>query len=116
MSSRKATSGEKLHAEAVVEVVVEVRAGGDDPVHETGLHQRDDGGGAESGGGQRAGERQADGAVLGEHLVGVQAAGFPEAGGVVGLEGGVDQVGDADTFFDGRGQQAGELFIKHGGN
>ena len=66
-------TGEEFHAEAVVEVVVEVRAGGDDPVHEARFHQRDDGGGAEAGGGQRAGERQADGAVVGEHLVDVKS-------------------------------------------
>ena len=114
MSSRKGDAGEEFHAQAVVEIVVEVRAGGNDPVHETGLHQGDDGGGAETGGGQRAGERQADGAFVGEHLVREEAAGFPEAGGVVGLEGGVDQVGDSGVFFDRRGQEAGELFVERG--
>ena len=97
-----------------MEVVVEVRAGGNNPVHETGLHQRDDGGAAQTGGGECAGESEADRAILGEHLFREQAAGLAEAGGVVGLEGGVDEVGDFHAFFDGCGQEAGKLLVERG--
>jgi hypothetical protein len=47
-----------------VRVVVEVRAGRDDPVDEPRLHERDDGAHAEPGRRQRTGERQAHGDVL----------------------------------------------------
>ena len=57
-----------------VEVVVEVRAGGDDPVDEAGLDQRDDARSSPAGGRQRAGEAHADGHVGLEHLLREQPA------------------------------------------
>ncbi len=49
-------AGVKFHAQAEMEVMIEVCARGDDPVHEPCLHQGDDGGAAEASGGQSAGE------------------------------------------------------------
>ena len=54
--------------EPEMRVVVEVRAGGDDPVDEARLDERDDRRHAESRRRERAGERQADGDVVLEHL------------------------------------------------
>ena len=51
-------------AEAEVRVVVEVRAGGDDPVDEARLDERDDRRHAEPRRRERAGEREADGDVV----------------------------------------------------
>ena len=60
-----------------VHVVVEVGAGGDDPIHEAGLDERDDAGAAHAGGRERAREAHADGDVGAEHLLGEELAGLP---------------------------------------
>ena len=71
----------------VVEIVIEIRAGADDEVHQPALHQLDDAA-AKACGRQRAGDRQADGRVVRrrQHLVGEDAARLAEPGGVEGLE------------------------------
>ena len=76
-----------------VHVVIQIRAGGNDPVHETRLDQRDDAGAAEAGRRQRAGDAHADGHIGVEHAVGEKLAGFLEPRGVVGEENLVDDVG-----------------------
>ena len=86
-----------------MEIVVQIGAGGDDPIDEARLEQRDNGGAAEAGGCKRAGERQADGAVIREHLTAEEPAGLTQAGGVVGLEGAVDEIGHPHPAGDRRG-------------
>ena len=79
--------------EAEMRVVIEVRARGDDPVHESRLDERDERRHAESRRREGAGEGEADGDVGLEHLRREQLAGFAESCSVVRLEGAVDQVG-----------------------
>ena len=55
-------------AEPEVRVVIEIRAGRDDPVDEAALDQRNERRHAEAGRRERAGERHADGHVGLEHL------------------------------------------------
>jgi|GEM_PF-4133181 len=74
--------------------MVEIRARGDDPVDESRLDERDERRHAKAGGGERAGEREADGDIGLEHFVGEELRGFAEAGGVVGEEGAFDEVDD----------------------
>src|SRR5262249_46209118 len=93
---------EQVHAQGVVRVVVEVRAGRDDPVDEPGLDQRDEAAHAEAGRRERSAERQPDRAVAGEHLAGEELAALAEPAGVVREERGVEQVGGGDVRGDGR--------------
>src|SRR5450759_160798 len=74
-------------------VVIEIRAGRDDPVDESGLDERNQRGHAKARRRERAAERHADRHVWGEHLPGEQLAGLPEARAVIGEEGPVDQIG-----------------------
>ncbi len=76
-----------------MEVVIEIGAGADHEVDQPAVHQLDDAA-AEPGGGERAGDGQADGGVAfrGQHLVGVDVAGFGEAPGVERLEAPLDQL------------------------
>ena len=53
----------ELHIEAEMDVVVEIRPGGDDPVDKPGFDQRDQAGFSQTGRHQRAGEADADCAV-----------------------------------------------------
>ena len=108
----KGRPGKKVHAESVVEVVVKIRAGRDDPVHKTGLHQRHDRRRSEPGRGERPGERHADRPVFGEHFFGEKAAALREARAVVGLECAVDQIAHAHVFRDRFRQQAGKFFVQ----
>ena len=89
-----------------VQVVVEVRAGGDDPVHEAGLDQRHDGGAAQAGRRERAREAHADGDVRLQHLLGEELAAFLEPRAVVGEEGVVDEVGELLLAGEVLGQDA----------
>ena len=79
----------------VVQIVIEIGAGADDEVDEPALHQLDDAA-AKSGRRQRAGDRQPDRrVVLGQqHLVGEDAAGLAEPGGVERLKALVDELPD----------------------
>ena len=79
----------------VVQVVVEVGAGADHEVDQAAVHQLDDAA-AETGRGQRAGDRQADGGVVlrRQHLVGEDVAGLRQPAGVEGLEAAVDELAD----------------------
>ena len=80
----------------VVQVVVEVRAGADHEIDETAVHQLDDAA-AQPGGGQCAGQREADGRVVGriQHPVREDVACFRQPPGVERLEPFVDQRADA---------------------
>ena len=94
-------------------VVVEVRTGGDDPVHEAGFHERDEAALAEARGGERAGERQADEAVAGEHFLREELRGLAQAAAVVGEHRLVDEIGGGDVLADAEGVEArvgGEFF------
>ena len=79
----------------VVQVVIEVRAGGDDEVDEPAVHQLDDAA-AEPGRRQRPGEGQPDRRVLvgRQHLLGVDLRGLREAAGVERLKSLVDEMAD----------------------
>ena len=79
----------------VVQVVIEVRAGGDDEVDQPALHHLDDAA-AEAGRRQRAGDRQPDRRVVlrRQHLVGEDLARLAEPRGVERLESLVDQLPD----------------------
>jgi hypothetical protein len=92
--------------QAEVGVVVEVRAGGDDPVDEAGLDERDDAGDADAGGGEGAGQGHADRDAVADHLLGEEAAGVAQAAAVVGEEMAVDQFLDGESGGDGVGEDA----------
>ena len=79
--------------EGVVGVVIEVGAGGDDPVDEPRPDQGDQAAHAEPGGGQRPGDRQPDRASGLEHLPREDPADLAQPAGVVAQERLVDQVG-----------------------
>ena len=93
-------------------VVVKICARGNDPVHESSLHERDDRGFSQARRSERAGERHADDAIADEHFAGEKAARFGEAAAVVGLVGGVDEIGHARAFADRLGEEARELFVQ----
>jgi hypothetical protein len=76
-----------------VHVVIQIRARGDDPVHESGLDGRHNAGTAHARWRQRAGEAHADGHVGREHAVREKLAAFFEARAVVGEKGFVHRVG-----------------------
>ncbi len=59
----------QLHVEAVMDVVVEVGARGDDPVDEAGFDEGDEAGFAQAGRHERAGEADADQSVARQHLL-----------------------------------------------
>ncbi len=90
------------HSEPEVGVVIEVGARGHHPVHEAGLHQRDDGGHPEPR--RREGARKAhpDRAVRLEHLPGEEQTAVPEPAGVEGQERLVHQVGNGEVAVHGR--------------
>ena len=80
-------------ADAEVRVVIEVRAGRDDPVDEARAHERDERRDAESRRRQRAGEREADGHVRLQHLPREELARLAQTPRVVGQESLVHEVG-----------------------
>ncbi len=100
-------TGVELHVQAVVQVVIEVGAGGDDPIDEAGLHQRDETRFAQAGRRERAGEAQADEAVAREHFVGQEFGGLAETAAVVSEEGAVDQIGGGNIFAHAGGIETG---------
>src|SRR5271157_4283531 len=77
----------------VVGVMVEVGAGGDDPVHEPGRDQWNQAAHAQPGRSERAGDGQADGAVWFQELAGENLADLAQSPRVVAQEGMIDQVG-----------------------
>ena len=79
----------------VVQVVVQVRAGADDEIHQPALHEFHEAA-AEARRGEGAGDRQPDRRVVlrQEHLVREDPAGFTQPGGVEGLKALVDQLPD----------------------
>ena len=102
----------QVHAEAEVEVVVEICAGGDDPVDESCLEEWNDGRSAEARRCESAGEGHADGPVCCDHFFGEQTAGFGEATSVVCLECAVDEVGCGDAFADGFWEKPRETLVQ----
>ena len=67
-------------------VVIDVGPGGDDPVHEAGLHQRNERRVPESRGGERAADGEPHRYVRLQHLVREDVARLPKPGRVVGEE------------------------------
>ena len=98
----------ELHVEAIMDVVVEVGAGGDDPVDEARFDEGDEAGFAEAGGHEGAREADPDQTVAGQHLLREQFAALAETGGVVGLEGVGDELGCAGAPGGGPGVEARE--------
>ena len=92
--------------ESEMRVVIEIRAGRDDPVDEAALDERNERRHAESGRRERAGERHADRDVGLEHLLREQLARFAQTRRVVGEEGVVDQIGGRLGAVDRRGIDA----------
>ena len=91
----------------VVHVVVEVRAGGHDPVHEASLDQGNYGGAAQTRRSQRSCQAHAHrDPVVGQHFFRKQAAAFAQAAGVVGEKGCVDEIRQALLARDRLGQNA----------
>ena len=72
-----ATAAVQRQPQAEVHVVVQVGAGGDDPVDEAGPNQGDQDRTAEACRCQGTGERQADPAFRAEHFLGVQPGRLP---------------------------------------
>ena len=79
--------------EGEMQVVIHIRAGGGDPVHETVVHQRNDGGRSQAGRGQGPGQAQTHGHILLGIFVPQQMAGRPQPAAVVGVQV-VDQFDD----------------------
>ena len=77
-----------------VHVVIEIGAGGHNPVHETGLDERHDGRATHARWRERAGEAHADGDIRSEHFLREELAAFLEPRAVVGEKGFVHQVGE----------------------
>ena len=79
----------------VVQVVIQVRAGTDDEIHQPAIHHLDHAA-ADAGRRHGTGDRQANRRVfLGiEHLVGEDAAGLGQSRGVERLKAFIDQVAD----------------------
>jgi hypothetical protein len=84
-----------VHREAETEmrVVIEIRAGRDDPIDEPALDQRNERRHAQAGGRERTGQRHADSDVRLEHFFREQPTGFAKPRGVVREKRVVDQIG-----------------------
>src|SRR5262245_15134500 len=89
-------------SESEMRVVIKIGAGGDDPVDEAGLDQRNDRRNAETRGRQSAGQSQADGDVVIEHALGEELSAFTQPRGVVGLKIVFYQLNDRSLFGDRR--------------
>ena len=96
----------EAHVETVMKVVIEIGSGGNDPIDQSGPHQGNDAGFAESRGGERAGEAQAHGTVVGQHLFDEQLRRLPDAARVVGHEGLINEIGRGDVAPDPKGVDA----------
>jgi len=94
-------------------VVIQIRAGGDDPIHEAGLDQRDQARLAEAGGGGRAGEADADEAVVRQHFLREELRRFAQPPAVVSEHDLVNEVGGGNVLAHAERVEArvgGELF------
>jgi len=76
-------------------------APGHDPVHETGLHERNERRVPEAGGSERAADSETDRHIGVQHLVRKNVAGFAKPSRVVGEEELVDKGIDPDAARDG---------------
>ena len=91
-SSRNGDPAVEREVQRVVQVVVEVRAGADDEVHQAAFHQLDEAA-AKPGRRERPGDGEADGRVVGrvQHLVREDVAGLGQPRAVERLEPLVDE-------------------------
>ena len=92
-----------LETNAEMRIVVQIRAGRNDPVDKPGTHQWNDCGHAEAGRSHRTGKAHADSDIVRQHAFGEELAGFAKARGIVGVEGLIDQIGNGDIGVDRRG-------------
>src|SRR6185436_12170936 len=90
-----------------VGVVVEIRAGREDPIDESRLHQRNDRAHAESGGRQRTCDRKRHGHVIVEHALDQESRALTQPRAVVGEKGLIDQIGRRFLAGDRLGIDAG---------
>src|SRR5271157_4554235 len=88
--------------EREVSVVVQIRSGGDDPVHESRLDQRNQAAHAQTGGGQGSRDRQADRAIRLEKPASEDLADLTQPPRVVAYKRVVDQVRGDLTSVDSR--------------
>src|SRR5436309_1979861 len=84
--------------EAVVQIVIQVCSGGDDPIDEAGFHERDEARFAEARRRERAGEAHPDEAVVGQHFFDEQSGRFTETPAVVSQETLVDEIGGGNVL------------------
>src|SRR5205823_929932 len=82
-------------------VVIEIRPGGDDPVDESRLDERDDARHPQPGRCQRPAQTDADRHVLREHALAEQLGRLAQPRPVVGEKGAVDELGDGRAGRDG---------------
>jgi hypothetical protein len=108
------------HAQPVMQIVIKIGPGGNDPIHEPRAHQRDQARFAQAGRSQGARQAQADDAVVGQHFFRQQFGRLAQASAVVGQERFVHQIGGGHVFADARRIQtrvAGKLgHFTHGPN
>ena len=60
----------QIQIQAVMQIVIEIGTGRNDPVDKTRLHPRDETGFPETGGSERSGKTHAQGPLMGQHLGG----------------------------------------------
>ena len=112
-SSRNGDPEKRWHAEPVVQIVVEIRAGGDDPIHKLRLSSGGTIADAPSPAGVSAPVRDMPTVPFFASIFPAeQAAAFREPGAIIGLECAVDEIGGGAVFFDRAGQEAGKFFVQ----
>ena len=90
----------KRHVQAVVQIVIKIGAGGNDPIHEPRAHERNQARFAQAGRRQRAGQAHADQAVARQHFFRQQLGRLAQAPAVVGQKRLIDQIGGGNIFAD----------------
>ena len=90
----------KLHVQSVMQIVIKIRARGNNPVHEAGLHQRNQTGFSQAGRSQRAGQAHADEAVVRQHFFREQLGRFAKTSAVVSQKRLIDQISSGNVFAD----------------
>ncbi len=83
-----------------VRVVVEIRAGRNDPVDESSFYERNERRHSQPRRSERAGDREPDRDIGFEHLAGEELASLAKSRGVVGEVRSVDQLGDCFLAID----------------
>ena len=102
----------ELHSETVVQIMVKVRAGTDDPVHKARFHQRNDGRLAKARRSECAGERHADRGIAGDHLLREESASLREASAVVCFKRVIHELRNAQAFADGVWKKTWKFFVQ----